>query len=117
MWSGAWGRDLAQVCSKSLQPIEMCSYIHACFFIRLVGSSSRPVADQRRVHSPQDQIVLSSAHNCTAIGSKLVFMVEHNYAGHETGEVDLLTPCSCFCCLPPHWQPRVHWVVDAHLCY
>ena len=35
-------RDGAQECSKSLEPIEMCSY---AFVIHLVGGSPRPVAN------------------------------------------------------------------------
>ena len=53
VWSGAWGGDLAQECcsSKSLEPIEICSYVHT-FVICLVSSSPRPVTDRRHVHSP-----------------------------------------------------------------
>ena len=45
VWSGAWGRDLAQECSLKVEPIEMCSYVHA-FVIRLVVGSPRPVTTQ-----------------------------------------------------------------------
>ena len=76
------------------------------------------MADGHRVHSPQDLTVVSSAHNCTAIDGKLVFMVQHNYVRQEMRRSGSTDAFFGLCCLPRRRQPRVGYVLlNVHLCY